>query len=39
VRQPPPPPPATSSLKDDISRIEAQMTRLLDLVSKGQGGA
>jgi hypothetical protein len=38
VRQPPPPPPATSSLKDDISRIEAQMTRLLDLVSKGQGG-
>ena len=35
----PPQPPATSSLKDDISRIEAQMSRLLDLVSKGQGGA
>ena len=35
----PPQPPATSSLKDDISRIEAQMTRLLDLVSKGQSGA
>ena len=34
-----PQPPATSSLKDDISRIEAQMARLLDLVSKEQAGA
>ena len=31
----PPQPPTTSSLKDDVSRIEAQMNRLFQLVSKG----
>jgi len=34
-----PPQPPTSSLEDDVNRIEAQMTRLLDLVSKGYDSA